>query len=595
MKHKSDKFLSIRVRARDCFRVNDLAKSRELYARILSKQKKDLEALQMLGTLAQRVGQFDKAEKHYRAFLKINKKNHEVFYQLGTLLQSMRRGSEALSLFKEAVWLKQDFFDAWVAMGNLYAWSGKLGESIKAYHGAIKAQPSHPVPFCNLGNVLTDSGRSVEAYGNWEKALALDPGYSAAHSNMLLCLNYENRLGSSELYEAHRNWSETHLRGVERCSKHCNSLDPARKIRIAYVSPDFREHSVAYFIRPVIRCHDRLNFEVFIYSSVSSPDIVTAEIESLADQFRNISGIPDADVAGLIRNDRIDILVDLSGHTSGHRLLTFGRKPAPVQVTYLGYPNTTGLREIEYRITDSSSDPKGESEAFYTEKLVRMPNGFLCYEPPDDTLVSCDLPCIGKGYVTFGSFNYTAKIGSEVIDVWADILKAIPSSRLLLKYRSFSDASTRDYFQDMFITRGIDKQRIAFMGLTPDKSEHMAAYNSVDIALDSFPYNGTTTTCDALWMGVPVVVVKGSNHAGRVGVSLLRQVGVEELVADSIESYVALATGLADDKEQLVKYRHELRNQVKNSSLCDADSFVKELEQVWRTIWRDQCNKGVNE
>ena len=582
----------LRMQARACYTTGKLAEAAAFYQVILTIKRKDLEALQMLGAICQRGGKLHEAGQYFQKGLKIKKNHPELWFQLGSVLQATGNSKQALHALQQSLKFRRDFFDAWLLLGNLYAYSGLISRAIDAYRHAIKAQPGHPVPYCNLGNVFADRGDTRQAFTQWRKALELKPDYMEAHSNMLLCMSYESSLTRDEIFEAHKQWAQQHLANIRRRESFPNRKDPGKRIRIGYMSPDFREHSVAYYLSAVIEHYSRDKYEVFLYSNVSTPDQRTAWFREMADHYRDISALSDADAARQIEQDGIDILVDLAGHTSGNRLAIFGRKPAPVQLTYLGYPNTTGLVEMDYRLTDRYADPVGGgTDTFYTESLVRLKRGFLCYQPPADAPAAGAPPCLERGYVTFGSFNHTAKITADVIAVWAEILKQVPSSRLLLKYRSYSDPAAREYYSSRFEQRGVDAGRIRFLGLTPSKHEHLKAYQEVDIALDTFPYNGTTTTCDTLWMGVPVIVLEGETHAGRVGFSILKHVGLEDCLASSKDDYVRRATKLAGDAGQLNALRMVIRQRMSSSMLCQPVGFVSELERQYRKIWVDWCHR----
>ena len=332
------------------------------------------------------------------------------------------------------------------------------------------------------------------------------------------------------------------------------------------------------------------HFSVFCYSSVASPDHNTRYLMPKIDHYKAVASLSGEQLKEMILADKIDILVDLAGHTSGGNLRVFNMKPAPVQVSYLGYANTSGIKAMDYRITDAWADPPGENEKLYTEQLVRLPGGFLCYTPPRGTPDVAAAPAIANGYVTFGSFNHPAKITPAVITAWSEILKQVSDSRLLLKYRSFTDAHTRKLYLDMFEQQGIDPGRIELLGLTQSKEEHLACYHRVDIGLDTFPYNGTTTTCDTLWMGVPVVVLTGKAHAGRVGVSLLKQLSMDSLIADSLTDYISIATELANDIDRISALRSEIRSRMQNSTLCNGELHTRELETAYRKMWSNWCS-----
>lgn len=361
-------------------------------------------------------------------------------------------------------------------------------------------------------------------------------------------------------------------------------VNSAHRLKIGYVSSDFRTHSVSYFFEPLLQAHDKDVVEVYCYSGGQRPDATTVRLQALAHAWRDIGAMTDAQAAEQIYADGIDILVDLNGHTAQNRLRVFAHKPAPIQVTYLGYPDTTGLRTMDYRITDAWSDPPGD-EVYYTEKLIRLEGCFLCYRPPDDAPPVATLPALKQGFITFGSFNARAKINEEVITLWSRLLQDIPTSRLLIKNPSLTCSVTRDYLYEQFKTQGITRERVELRGLARSTQDHLATYADIDIALDTFPYNGTTTTCEAMWMGVPVVTLAGDAHIGRVGVSLLHTVGQEDLISRNQDEYLRLARSLAEDRTRLANLRGELRQRMAASPLCDAQAFARKVEASYRDIW----------
>jgi protein O-GlcNAc transferase len=327
---------------------------------------------------------------------------------------------------------------------------------------------------------------------------------------------------------------------------------------------------------------------VFCYAEVRAPDARTERFKGYADHWVSTVGMPDEAVAECIRRDGIDVLMDVAGHTANNRLPVFARKPAPVQMTWLGYPNTTGLQTIDYRLVDAVTDPEGEADALASEALVRLPGGFLCYDAPNDAPLPGPPPSLTTGVVTFGSFNNPAKMSASTLDAWAKLLTRIPLAHLLLKGKPFTDAAARALYLDRLDERGVAPERIELVGWLPDE-DHLAHYGRVDVALDPFPYNGTTTTCEALWMGVPVVTLRGDRHVGRVGASLLTQIGMSNLIADSVEAYVETAVALAGDPARLSELRHSLRPRMAASPLCDAPAFARKIEHAHRTMWQRWC------
>ncbi|HMD55082.1 MAG TPA: hypothetical protein VKJ65_11085, partial [Phycisphaerae bacterium] len=361
-----------------------------------------------------------------------------------------------------------------------------------------------------------------------------------------------------------------------------------------YVSGDFREHSVTYFLQGLFAAHDPGQVEIFCYADLRNSDHVTSRLKSFVHHWQNITGKSDSDVAEIIRRDGIDILLDLAGHTADNRLLAFARKPAPVQVTYLGYPGTTGLGTVDYRFTDAYADPPGQDDKFYSEKLLRLNNTFLCYEPPDVAPPVGPLPALKRsGAIIFGCLNMLPKINAKVVELWAQILKQTPESRMLLKNASLSDLSAREHLLQLFTNCGIGPDRLELHGWMASSKEHLQLYNQIDLALDTFPYNGTTTTCEALWMGVPVVTLAGHVHMSRVGVSLLSNAGLPELIAQTPEEYVQIAVKLAGDLPKLNELRGTMRQRMQKSPLMDSRRFAHNVEEAYRNMWRNWCRDAV--
>ena len=416
---------------------------------------------------------------------------------------------------------------------------------------------------------------------------------AADHSYALLLSHYATT-SPEVLFDEHLRWAQQHATGFETVA-FVNVRERKRKLRVGYVSADFRDgHPLTYFIAPVLRAHDRHHFSVVCYSSVTNPDAGTQRIAAMVDEWRNIRGVSDEAAAAMIRADQIDVLVDLGGHCGGSRLLAFAHKPAPIQVSWLGYPDTTGLVTMDYRLTDEIADPPGASERFHTEQLVRPAGGFLCYEPPVSDLAVSALPAWFSAGVTFGSFQYPAKITADVIATWARILQRVPDSELLL-HHCFSDyfdprGAVRNRIESSFAAHGIAPGRLRFAGSLPLR-QHLELHAQVDIALDTFPYNGTTTTCESLWMGVPVVTLEGRTHAGRVGKSILTRVGLSDLVAADKGRYVELAIGLAGDLDRLARLRASLRPTMAESPLLDAHTFTRGVEREYRAMWAAWCDE----
>src|SRR5439155_7589787 len=371
---------------------------------------------------------------------------------------------------------------------------------------------------------------------------------------------------------------------------HTNDRDPDRRLRIGLLSPDFRTHSVAYFLEPILAAHERASFEFICYAELAHPDATSQRLQQQSEGWRSTAGVADAALAQQIRADAIDILIDLAGHTASTRIAVCAHQPAPVQMSYLGYPFSTGLETIDYRITDGYADPPGSSEQFYVERLLRLPRTAWCYRPPEPTPQVSESPSTRHGFVTFGSFNNLAKLSHGVLDTWSRVLEAVPNSRLILKSAGIGDPMTQTRVLESFAAHGVGAGRLLLKAYENSLFDHFARYNDIDIALDSFPYNGTTTTCEAMWMGVPVIGLAGEIHLSRVGVSLLSNVGLAELVAANREDYVRVASELAGDTTRLRTLRSELRPRMAGSPLRDESGFTRAFEAALRNAWHQWCD-----
>ena len=543
-----------------------------------------------LGNAFRDQGHLDEAIAAYHEALRLKPDYAIAYNNLGQTLEDQGQSDEAIAAYRRALQLDPDLAGAHSNLGNALKDQGRIEEAIAAYHRALQSKPDSAEAHGNLGIALVDQGQLKPAMAAYRRALELRPNFAAAHSNLLLGLHYLPDSDATNLFSEHCRWAEIHARPLAQpAARHGNDRNPERRLRIGYVSPDFREHSVAFFIEGLLAAHDREQVEVFCYADLVREDGVSERLRQSAAHWRRITGQTDAQVSELIRRDAIDILVDLAGHTAHHRLLVFARKPAPVQVTYLGYCDTTGLSVMDYRITDALADPPGATEHLYTEQLVRLPDSMWCYRPPDYSPAVHPPPILRSGYITFGCFNVRPKITDAVLALWVGLLHAVPGSRLLLKNLGFRDASVQQGMRDLLAAAGIPSGRVELAGPVPTMQEHLEYYGRVDIALDTFPYHGTTTTCEALWMGVPVVTLAGRTHAARVGVSLLTTVGLPELVAASPDEYVKIAAALAADVPRLAALRTSLRARMAASPLLDATRFARHVEVAYRQMWRTWC------
>lgn len=573
-------------------------------------------------------GRLPEAEEICLALFRANPAHAPTFELMGSLRQQQGRHADAEHCFRQALAIDPNHPEAVFNLGNLLMTLGRSAEALPYYQRSEQLLPGHPMPGSNLGVALTDVGRHTEAIAAIRRALAIQPGYYFARNNLamflsltgkvaasipeyrraireagdypnaemglLLALNSLAELTPGQVFAEHRAWGlrASSLLSSERLRPAVDRT-PDRVIRLGFVSADFRDHAVATFLEPLLTHLDRSRFFVAGYSDVRAPDAVTARLQGLCQLWRPMYGAPDAAWAAQVAADRIDILVDLGGHTAGARLRAFARRPAPVQVSWLGYPNTTGLPEMDWRITDAIADPVGEADALHTERLARLPTGAWCFRPhPATPPVSARDPGPSKP-VVFGCFNVPRKFDDEQLRNWAAVLAAVPDSRLLLKAEPFGDQGVKASTLDRLAAVGLDPSRIDFATYLPTRAEHLACYGRIDVALDTYPYGGTTTTCEALFMGVPVVTLAGRTHASRVGQSLLTRIGRPEWVAHDAEGFVRVAVGLAQDRPGLDRLRSGLRAEMLASPLMDETAFAQAMSSALEAMWRAYVRAGA--
>ncbi|TWU13130.1 TPR repeat-containing protein YrrB [Symmachiella macrocystis] len=545
-----------------------------------------------LGIVQRRLGDNDAAIQSFQQALRLQPNHASAADNLGNVLAQTNRLEEAEVQFAQAACTDAQALSAHNHMGLLRQRQGRLREAEQEFQTAIQLDASSATAHLNLGVLYLYEGRVKEAQYCFRQTLQLQPQFIKAHSNLLISLGYDPGVDLDELFDEHLRWQQQHAADIPHITTHANSPQPRRRLRIGYISIDFRRHPVASFIEPILKLRNTSEVEVVCYSDVPAPDAVTERLEKLADEWHNVAGMADAELVERIQQDGIDVLVDLAGHTAGNRLLVFAQKPAPVQFSMLGYGNTTGLTTIDCRITDAICDSP-EEPCRHTETLVRIPAGSFTFAPPQSAPDVQPPPALKNRYVTFGSCNKLAKIGPDVIAVWAEILAAIPNSRLRLKNGAFGDEKVRQRFHELFRQHHIPAERIQFQGFVESEEEHLAAYHHVDVALDPFPYTGATTTCEALWMGVPVVTLRGANYVGRMSAGILNQTGYGYLTAASKPQYISTAIGIASDVAQLSEIRNDLRQQLQSSSLCQPEPIVAEIESAYRTAWQHWCQTQV--
>lgn len=539
-------------------------------------------------------GKMQRADELCRLVLSHDPGNSRARMLTGMIASRQGEPEKAITILEELALRDPANVEVINNLAKVYKDNGLLTEAGRLYNRLIELQPDNLELYFELGGILIVGGRVSEGIEIFRGAIRRNADESRLWGGLMFLLNYSHQETAESIFRMHKQSGMILAKKTGKPYRRWpNQRDPERRLRIGYVSGDFGMHPVGYFMLNIIRNHNRPMFETFCYSNRALDDDLTCFFKERADHWRNLWKVPLREAVNMVRRDGIDILIDLSGHTKDDRLDVFARKPAPVQVTWLGYPNTTGFAAIDYRITDGIADPPGHADAIHTERLYRLPNGFLCFYPPPYSPEPGILPLDEQGIITFGSSNNLAKITPEVIRVWARILAMLPDARLLIKRSTFKDPGVREYFEEIFLLHGVTPGRLLLREGTIALQDHLAFYNEIDIALDTFPYNGTTTTCEALWMGIPVVVLAGDRHAARVGVSILSRLGLEELIAASPEDYITKSVQLALDPERLRLLRRELRPRMAGSALCNGAQFAIDLEDAFRNMWREWCQKQV--
>ncbi len=534
-----------------------------------------------------RAYQLEAAEGICRAVLRSDPGNAPALHLLGRIAYMAGRMGVSLALIERAIAADPCVSAFYSSRGLTCLRLWRLRDAVASFERAIEVDPQNAKAFLNLGAANLARGEVGEAVGSFREAIRLDPELDEARSNLLFALHYDPEINREALAAQAREWGRGHPIPPEQAARgHPNQPNPHRRLRVGYVSADFRNHPVGYFLEPVLAAHDRESVEVYCYSNHPRADDLTSRLRGLADHWQGIAGVDDDTVGDLIRADAIDILVDLSGHTLGNRLGVFAQKPAPVQATWIGYFDTTGLPTIDYLLADNMVCPPA-GDGYHVEQVVRLPESYLCFAPRVSVDVSPP-PVLRQGHVTFGCFNRVAKINPAVIALWAEILRRRPEARLCLKDGAFGDPIVRERLISRFATHGIDSGRLDLYGgsLYP---EYLSSYRLIDIVLDTFPFNSGTTAVEALWMGVPLVTLTGDRLAGRMATSHLQAVGLGDLAAAQPEDYVRTAIALADDVDRLVELRQTLRQRFTQSALGNGRRFTGTLEAAYRQMWKRWC------
>jgi protein O-GlcNAc transferase len=579
---------------------------------------------QNLGNALRNQGKFPEAIAAFKRAIALQPKYAEAHSALADSLILEGKAGEALTAASRAVELDPARPIAHNNLGNALMECHRLDEAMESFKRAIELKPDFAEAYGNLANALKDEGRVAEAIGVYDRALAVNPYHSTIASNRVYALHFHPDYDAPAILREHREWNRLYAQKISAYPAHANDRDANRPLRVGYVSADFRTHPVGRFLLPLFRHHDPRQVDIFCYSNVTAPDAMTDQLRRYAREWKSIVAISDESAAEMIYRDQIDILVDLAMHAAGNRMLLFARKPAPMQVTYLAYCSTTGLEAMDYRLTDPHIDPPGEGDENFSEKSVRLAHTYWCYEPPQGDgnryyapspspgtpgegwgegssnfsaqelsyMVAGmpepgDLPASAAGRITFGSLNNFCKVSEPALRAWAEILRGVPRSRLMLHAK---EGSHRNEVLRLLAEYSVETERVEFIGVQAS-ADYFRSYRDIDIALDPFPCAGGTTTCDALWMGVPVVTLAGRTAVGRTGVSILSVIGLPELIASDVAQYVRIAIELAEDFPRLEKLRAGLRELMLRSPLCDAGGFARDVEAAYRQMWRDWCQR----
>ena len=579
-----------------------------------------------LGTALVHRKQLDQAIECFQTALEIKPDHVEASNNLGSALRALGKADQAIAFFRKAIEFKPDFVEAYANLAATFGDLGRNEDALSAVDKALGLHPDSPRLHFLRGILLRNLWRHDEGIAAIRKSLELDPdasdalttlGYALLEngdldgamealtksvagmadpqslSNVLMTANYHPGFSQRDLFAMHRRWAELHeVPQIPLRKPHTNDRTPRRKLRIGYVSPDFRGHSVAYFLEPILANHDHTQFEIFGYANVVNFDLATYRLRTEIDHWRETAGKTLDEVSQMIRDDSIDILVELAGHTGSNLLLVFARKPAPVQINMIGFPSTTGLSAMDYRITDAQCDPLGSTEVFNSETLLRMSNVFWVYQPPSNRIEIGNLPADDNSIFTFTSVNNFTKVTPQVQAMWAKLLCEVPNSKLVIQTSATQSEKTQGLVKARFAAEGVDAGRLEFRPWS-NLTDYLKLLERSDITLDPFPFNGGTTTCHSLWMGAPVLTLAGDRHASRMGLSMMTAIGLPEFVAYTPDEYVAIGKRMAENLPHLREIRRGMRERLLASPLLDGAGYTRKLEKVYRDVWQKWCATGV--
>ncbi len=599
-------------------RAGKLDAAEALYRQVRVADPRNFDALQLSALLAQQQGRLPEALTLFQSALRVRPDANDCQLRYASALASAGRHTEAEKILR--LLARRGSAEAWDQLALVLKMQDRLGDAIAAHDHAVKLAPQNAAFWCNRGLGLSLAGdyaaalesqehalriapdfaaarfgraqslhqlhRLAEAVADYDRFLTTEPRHTQARSYRLFALQHLGTLSREALFAEHVEYGRIVNPAPARAFP--NSRDPERRLRVGVVSPDLREHSCAYFLEPLLRHLDRAQFEIVLYHDHFREDTMSARFREHASAWRNTVSLADSAFEKLVRDDTPDVLIDLAGHTgTRNRLPVFARRLAPVQITYLGYPDTTGVPAMDYRFVDPISDPEGEADAFATEKLVRFSSTAWCYSPPADSPEVSSEPRPADRPLTFGSFNHPAKLTDATLACWAELLAQTPGSRLLLKGSGLGGGPERAAFEARLARNGLPLDRVELLERTPDTRSHLQLYARIDVALDTFPYHGTTTTCEALWMGVPVVTLAGDRHVSRVGASLLSAVGLDDCIATTPADYVKIAQTQSKRIDDFG--RKALRERMQRSVLMDHAGQAARFGAAVRACWRESC------
>jgi protein O-GlcNAc transferase len=536
-----------------------------------------------LGTALRLSGQWEEAITYYQRAANLQNDFVEAYNNLGKALFHEGRSYEGEQAFRKLIELTPNDGEAHFNLGCCLRLNYQHEQAIDSFKRAVELYPGSLSARNNLGAALNHLGRLDEAIAAYDEILKIDPNFVAVDSNRLFTMQFHPGYDSQALLREHVAWNQRHADKVKsEIIPHQNDPDPSRRLRIGYLSPDFKNHCQQFFTHPVFANHRHEEFEIYCYSDTDKPDEMTESLRKYADVWRDISSMEDIDVVKGIRMDKIDILVDLTMHMADCRRMIYARKPAPIQIAWLAYPGTTGMPTIDYRLTDPYLDPPGEHDADYTEKSIRMAHTFWCYDPRTDQPKVNHLPALSTGFITFGCMNNFAKVSDSALRLWGKVLAAVPDSRLILLV---PPGNVRKRIPQLL---GVDPARVEFISFQ-SRDKYLKTYLRIDLGLDSIPYNGHTTSLDSLWMGVPVVTLVGKTVVGRAGWSQLNNLKLTEFAAFTEDDFIRIAVDWSSNLRKLSEVRAQLRKRMEQSPVMDGSLFVRGLESIYRQVWRDWC------